>query len=144
MVRNDELVKLSTTTHEISDAIRALTEKQGYTQTAIAATLKKAQSYVSLRLKGLKAWNIEELQQLALLLKYNDIFDLFDYIKDYTQRSQSAVESPEPVINDDDVPLTADGEVDYTELTRRFNPEEFGLAANRDDNKYWEMNTPTE
>lgn len=49
-------------------------------------------------------------------------------------------------INDinDDVPLTADGEVDYTELTRRFNPEELGLAAYRDPNKNFESQTPAD
>lgn len=55
------------------------------------------------------------------------------------QRSHSST----PVINDD-VPLTADGEVDYTELTRRFNPEELGMAAYRDPNKYVESQTPAE
>ena len=143
MVRNDELAELSTTTHEISDVIRELTEKQGYTQTAIAAKLKKAQSYVSLRLKGLKAWNIEELQQLALLLKYNDIFDLFDYIKDYTQRSQSPIVSP--TINDDnDVPLDDDEDFNYTEFTRNMRPEDFGMAAYRDPYKTIESQTPTD
>lgn len=55
------------------------------------------------------------------------------------QRSQSST----PVINDD-VPLTADGEVDYTELTRRFKPEDIGLAAYRDPNKYIESQTPAD
>lgn len=55
------------------------------------------------------------------------------------QRSQTTT----PTV-DDDVPLTADGEVDYTELTRRFKPEELGLAAYRDPNKYIESQTPTD
>lgn len=60
------------------------------------------------------------------------------------QRSQSPVESPEPVINDDDVPLTADGEVDYTELADNIaaHPDLYNLAANQDDNKELESQTP--
>lgn len=59
------------------------------------------------------------------------------------QRSQSPVESPTPAANDD-VPLADDGEVDYTEWTKRFNPEELGMAAYRDPNKYIESQTPAE
>ena len=78
--------------------------------------------------------------KVDLVASFKEVLDAAERLEN-EQRSQTTTTTT--TVNDD-VPLTADGEVDYTELTRRFAPEELGLAAYRDPNKYIESQTPTD
>lgn len=73
--------------------------------------------------------------KVDLVASFKKVLDAAERLDD-EQRSQSHT--------NDDVPYRDDGEVDYTEWTRRFNPEDIGLAAYRDPNKYIESQTPTD
>lgn len=88
-----------------------------------------------------------DLYNLAAVVSDEEVTDNASAAGDVAGSVSASVVLPvsgKSVVSDDSVPLTADGEVDYTELTRRFNPEELGIAAYRDSNKYIESQTPAE
>lgn len=75
MVRNDELPQMGAYAKAVADAVKVAVEAAGISGSGLARRLGKAQSYVSLRLNGRKAWNTEEVDQIAAILG-TDPFDL--------------------------------------------------------------------
>lgn len=49
-------------------AVRAAVEDAGLSGSALARRLDRAQSYVSVRLNGRKAWTLDELDQIARVI----------------------------------------------------------------------------
>ena len=76
MVRNSELRPIANTSRMIAAFVRLLIETQGYTQDDIGKALGRAQSYASLRIKGLKPWTVDELEILAQKLGCKNAFVL--------------------------------------------------------------------
>ncbi|MDE5641278.1 MAG: hypothetical protein K2I40_06205 [Bifidobacterium castoris] len=78
MVRNEELPETGKVTRQIAAAIRARMSERGLTQADVGDAIGRAQSYASLRIKGMKPWNVDELEILAPLLGYDNIFTLIN------------------------------------------------------------------
>lgn len=71
MVRNNELRETSEATMTLAPRIQAALEAHGYSQEQVGAMIGRGQSYVSLRCKGLKPWNWDELDTIAQHLGYH-------------------------------------------------------------------------
>jgi hypothetical protein len=50
--------------------------ESGVTQTKMATLLGRSQAYVSERVNGLDAWNVNELSIIAPKLGYHDVFEM--------------------------------------------------------------------
>ncbi|MEF2736315.1 MAG: hypothetical protein U0N15_03700 [Bifidobacterium choerinum] len=51
------------------------------TQEEVGRVIGRAQSYASLRIKGMKPWTIDELDKLAPILGYSDVFALVNAMR---------------------------------------------------------------
>lgn len=76
MVRNDQLPENGRASKLLAARVRELIDERGLTQSEVGECIGRAQSYASLRIKGMKSWTIEELDQLARRLGYSDAFAL--------------------------------------------------------------------
>jgi predicted XRE-type DNA-binding protein len=76
MVRNSELPEIGHTAKSMADFVRRLIDQKNMTQEEVGTIIDRAQSYASLRIKGLKSWTIDELDVLAPHLGYVDGLDL--------------------------------------------------------------------
>lgn len=50
--------------------------EMGVTQMKVATLLGRSQAYVSERVNGLDAWNVNELSVIAPKLGYSDVFEM--------------------------------------------------------------------
>ena len=80
MVRNEELPDTGHATKQLALSIRQALEAKSVTQEEVGRIIGRAQSYASLRIKGLKPWTIDELDKLATILGYSDVFALVNAI----------------------------------------------------------------
>lgn len=76
MVRNEELPEMGAFAVKASTAVRQRVQAAGLTQVQVAEALGRAQSYVSLRWNGRKAWTLNELDVIARLAGEEDVLDL--------------------------------------------------------------------
>ena len=81
MVRNEELPDTGHATKQLALSVRQALEAKGVTQEEVGRIIGRAQSYASLRIKGLKPWTIDELDKLAPILGYNDVFALVNAMR---------------------------------------------------------------
>lgn len=81
MVRNEELPDTGHATKQLALSVRQALEAKSVTQEEVGRIIGRAQSYASLRIKGLKPWTIDELDKLAPILGYNDVFALVNAMR---------------------------------------------------------------
>ena len=81
MVRNEELPDTGQATKQLALSVRQALEAKGVTQGEVGRIIGRAQSYASLRIKGLKPWTIDELDRLAPILGYSDVFMLVNAMR---------------------------------------------------------------
>ncbi|PJM72369.1 hypothetical protein CS006_10560 [Bifidobacterium primatium] len=113
--------------------VRSLIEEKDLSQTEIGAIIGRAQSYASLRIKGLKSWTIEELDQLAPILGYRDAFALIAAC-----RPESDSPAPLPDADDgvdlDEVAAVEQAKVDA--VLAKLRRDDTLLAAKHDPHKH--------
>jgi len=76
MVRNEQMPEMGKFAVEAANAVRKRVQDAGLTQMQVAARLSRAQSYVSVRWNGRKAWTLNELDVIAQLVGAEDALDL--------------------------------------------------------------------
>ena len=81
MVRNEELPATGQATKQLALSICQALEAKGVTQGEVGKIIGRAQSYASLRIKGLKPWTIDELDKLAPVMGYADVFALVNAMR---------------------------------------------------------------
>jgi len=81
MVRNEELPDTGHATKQLALSVRQALEAKSVTQEEVGRIIGRAQSYASLRIKGLKPWTIDELDKLAPILGYSDVFALVNAMR---------------------------------------------------------------
>ena len=81
MVRNEEMPPIGGFARAFAGAVRALVGSAGISGSELARRMGRAQSYVSLRLNGRKAWTLDELDQIASILGIS-VGELFDKARD--------------------------------------------------------------
>lgn len=81
MVRNEEVPPIGGFARVFASTVRALVNAAGISGSELARRMGRAQSYVSLRLNGRKAWTLDELDQIASILGIS-VGELFDKARD--------------------------------------------------------------
>lgn len=81
MVRNEELPDTGQATKQLALSVRQALEAKSVTQEEVGRIIGRAQSYASLRIKGMKPWTIDELDKLAPILGYSDVFALVNAMR---------------------------------------------------------------
>lgn len=76
MVRNEELPEMGAFAVRAATAVRARAKSAGLTQVQLAEELGRAQSYVSVRWSGRKAWTLNELDIIARMVGEDDVLSL--------------------------------------------------------------------
>lgn len=158
MVRNSELPQVGRASKQIAREVRQLIDQKGISQNEIASIIDRAQSYVSLRIKGMKSWTIDELDSLAPALGYQDFFALMRAIRiriygdtdstdaaasllearrqldDATQQVRNAIE----VVKSATRQKPSQHEETEEEIAHRLLSGDYQLVALRDPNKHRE------
>lgn len=141
MVRNEQLPPNGMATQLIAHEIQAMTTENNLTQKQVGTIIHRAQSYASLRLKGLKPWTIEELDLLARPLGHTDFFSLLDAVRErlgaYGIRRPQQATAISPAIGTSDAVLTDDDRRRL--ILEKLHHGGLGLAANIDPYKRDEM-----
>lgn len=78
MVRNSELPEMDPFSQLISASVKSLATRRRMSNAYIAGQISKSQTYVSLRMRGLDAWDTHDLNELALLFGYKNGFHVID------------------------------------------------------------------
>lgn len=81
MVRNIDLAETSMATKLIAETVKSLMVDGGWSQAKVGYLLGKSQSYVSLRVKGIASWTIDDLDKLAKAFGYANAFGLLDAVR---------------------------------------------------------------
>lgn len=68
MVRNEELPEMGAFAKAVAQAVKRESAAAGVSGSELGRRLDRAQSYVSLRLNGRKAWTLDELDAIARIL----------------------------------------------------------------------------
>jgi len=77
VVRNNQLPPISESASEVASFIKETASSKGVSQEALREILNRgARSYVSLRINGLKSWDLDELDAIAPALGFKDGFAL--------------------------------------------------------------------
>lgn len=104
MVRNEELPDTGQATKQLALSVRQALEAKSVTQEEVGRIIGRAQSYASLRIKGLKPWTIDELDKLAPILGYDDVFALVNAMR----QTQAHVDAGSRFIDSDMAQSIAD------------------------------------
>ena len=78
MVRNSELPEMDPFSQLISASIKDLATTRRMSNAYIARQISKSPTYVSLRIRGLDAWDTHDLNALAHLFGYTNGFGIID------------------------------------------------------------------
>lgn len=76
MVKNSEMPELGSYAQAVANAVKAATEDAGVSGASIARHMGRAQSYVSTRIQGRRAWITDEVDTIAVLIGV-DVDDLW-------------------------------------------------------------------
>lgn len=69
MVKNSEIPEMGGYARAVAGAVKAAMEAGGLSGAALARHMGRAQSYVSLRIQGRRAWTTDEVDTIAHLLR---------------------------------------------------------------------------
>lgn len=83
MVRNSELEPMDPASRLICDAIQAIAKQHNMTNAYIAGQIDRSPTYVSLRIRGLDAWDTRDINKLAKLFGYPNSFGLLDEVRGF-------------------------------------------------------------
>lgn len=83
MVRNSELEPMDPASRLICDAIQAIARQHNMTNVHIAKQIGRSPTYVSLRIRGLDAWDTRDINKLAKLFGYPNSFGLLDEVRGF-------------------------------------------------------------
>nr|DAU79595.1 MAG TPA: Regulatory protein-modification, helix-turn-helix, transcriptional regulator, DNA [Caudoviricetes sp.] len=99
------------------------------TQEEVGRIIGRAQSYASLRIKGLKPWTIDELDKLAPILGYNDVFALVNAMR----QTQVNVDTDGHFIDSDMAQSMSGWSVDEQAAYVASHLDQFDVAAKKGD-----------
>ena len=129
MVRNEELPDTGHATKQLALSIRQALEAKSVTQEEVGRIIGRAQSYASLRIKGLKPWTIDELDKLAPILGYNDVFALVNAMR----QTQVNVDTADHFIDSDMAQSMSGWSADEQAAYVASHLDQFDVAAKKGD-----------
>ena len=127
MVRNEELPDTGQATKQLALSVRQALEAKSVTQEEVGRIIGRAQSYASLRIKGLKPWTIDELDKLAPILGYDDVFALVNAMR----QTQVNVDAGSHFIDSDMAQSIAD-HLDQFDIAAKYGDTETEQQAYED------------
>ena len=83
VVRNSELEPMDPASRLICDVIQAIAKQHNMTNAYIAGQIDRSPTYVSLRIRGLDAWDTRDINKLAKLFGYPNSFGLLDEVRGF-------------------------------------------------------------
>lgn len=86
MVRNEELRPTSYATRLLAETVCGLIDAQSLSRNRVCLALGRSQTYVSIRIRGMAPWNTDDLDKLAKLFGYSNLFSLMDVARGTTPR----------------------------------------------------------
>ena len=129
MVRNEELPDTGHATKQLALSVRQALEAKSVTQEEVGKIIGRAQSYASLRIKGLKPWTVDELDKLAPILGYNDVFALVNAMR----QTQVNVDTDGHFIDSDMAQSISGWSVDEQAAYVASHLDQFDVAAKKGD-----------
>lgn len=129
MVRNEELPDTGHATKQLALSVRQALEAKGVTQGEVGRIIGRAQSYASLRIKRLKPWTIDELDKLAPILGYNDVFALVNAMR----QTQVNVDAGSHFIDSDMAQSISGWSADEQAAYVASHLDQFDVAAKKGD-----------
>lgn len=99
MVRNDEFRETGETTKHLAGYIDMLRKVRGISQLQMAKVIRDTThpSYISVRLSGKKAWNLDDLDSIAPLLGYESAMGLIEAAGRWKERTDASSPSTRAV-----------------------------------------------
>ncbi len=88
MVRKEDLPETTEATTIIATYVHDALQSKQITYDDIAKRLKRARSYVGLRVSGLKPWNLDELDILADMFGLDSAFQLVNNARVFSQAAK--------------------------------------------------------
>jgi hypothetical protein len=116
-------------TKQLALSVRQALEAKSVTQEEVGRIIGRAQSYASLRIKGLKPWTIDELDKLAPILGYNDVFALVNAMR----QTQVNVDTDGHFIDSDMAQSMSGWSVDEQAAYVASHLDQFDVAAKKGD-----------
>lgn len=136
MVRNEELPDTGQATKQLALSVRQALEAKSVTQEEVGRIIGRAQSYASLRIKGMKPWTIDELDKLAPILGYSDVFALVNAMRQ-TQVNVDAATDEDAALasaaDDSMVPDMSGWSADEQAAYVASHLDQFDIAAKKGD-----------
>lgn len=129
MVRNEELPDTGQATKQLALSVRQALEAKSVTQEEVGRIIGRAQSYASLRIKGLKPWTIDELDKLAPILGYSDVFALVNAMR----QTQVNVDTAGHFIDSDMAQSMSGWSADEQAAYVASHMDQFDVAAKKGD-----------
>lgn len=129
MVRNEELPDTGHATKQLALSVRQALEAKSVTQEEVGRIIGRAQSYASLRIKGLKPWTIDELDKLAPILGYSDVFALVNAMR----QTQVNVDTAGHFIDSDMAQSMSGWSADEQAAYVASHMDQFDVAAKKGD-----------
>lgn len=129
MVRNEELPDTGQATKQLALSVRQALEAKSVTQEEVGRIIGRAQSYASLRIKGLKPWTIDELDKLAPILGYSDVFALVNAMR----QTQVNVDAAGHFIDSDMAQSMSGWSADEQAAYVASHMDQFDVAAKKGD-----------
>lgn len=129
MVRNEELPDTGHATKQLALSVRQALEAKSVTQEEVGRIIGRAQSYASLRIKGLKPWTIDELDKLAPILGYSDVFALVNAMR----QTQVNVDAGSHFIDSDMAQSMSGWSADEQAAYVASHMDQFDVAAKKGD-----------
>lgn len=139
MVRKDEMKDTSIFTKLVSQVVRNKVYDKGIKQAQLGQLIGRSQSYVGTRINGQQSWTLDDLDNIAKVLGYENAFTIFDLARglDPTQQKHEEQQTVEEQTQQTE-PDNKEYDSDYIVA----HWKELGLAALYDPNKEIESETP--
>lgn len=139
MVKKEDLKGTSVFTKLVAQVIRNRVKAKGITQLRLSELIHRSKSYVNTRFNGLESWTLDDLDNIAAALGYENAFTIFDLARglDPTQQKHEEQQTAEEQTQQTE-PDNKEYDSDYIVA----HWKELGLAALYDPNKEIESETP--
>lgn len=85
MVRKSEMPETSAFTKQIARGIRQVIAQANINDAQLTKVLNRSKAYISERVNGLKGWNTDELDALAIYFQFSDTFTFIEQLRLLTE-----------------------------------------------------------
>lgn len=99
MVRKNQLEPIGDAAKLIAKGIKTIAQRGNLSQETIAAKMRRSQSYISQRMIGDKAWDLDEIEKLSKLLGYSSPYTLLEEARAIAENTRFQADSDQIMRN---------------------------------------------